>query len=65
MPYHEIYKDNVKVVAEGADKDSVMAVARALYPYDHLVGLRYPTSDHPYGTFSVFFVPHAPIVLGT
>ena len=58
--YIEIYKDK-KVVAEGSNRDSVMAVARAMYPDDHLVGVGHRKDGSTYG----FYVSNAPIALGT
>ena len=60
MDYFHIYKDDV-VVAEGKDRTSVMAYARALYPDDHLVGEGHRIDGSTYG----FFVSNAPIALGT
>ncbi len=60
MDYFEIYKGEV-VVAEGSDRNSVMAHARALYPNDHLIGVGHRPNGSSYG----FFVSGAPIMLGT
>ena len=60
MDYFHIYKDGV-VVAEGKDRTSVMAYARALYPDAHLVGEGHRANGSTYG----FFVSNAPIALGT
>lgn len=60
MDYFYIYKDEV-VVAEGRDRSSVMAVARALHPDAHLVGVGHRPNGSSYG----FFVSNAPIALGT
>lgn len=60
MDYFEIYKDDV-VVAEGHDRNSVMAVARAEHPDAHLVGEGHRSDGSTYG----FFVSNAPIALGT
>ncbi len=60
MDYFYIYKDGV-VVAEGRDRNSVMAYARATFPDDHLVGEGHRKDSSTYG----FFVSNAPIALGT
>lgn len=60
MDYFYIYKDE-EVVAEGRNRSSVMAVARAMYPDDHLVGVGHRKDGSTYG----FYVSNAPIALGT
>jgi hypothetical protein len=60
MDYFYIYKDK-KVVVEGRDRSSVMAVARALHPNAHLVGEGHRIDSSTYG----FYVSNAPIALGT
>ena len=60
MDYFYIYKDEI-VVAEGRDRNSVMTVARAMYPDDYLVGVGHRKDGSTYG----FFVSNAPIALGT
>ena len=60
MDYFEIYMENV-IVAEGENRNSVMAYARALHPDAHLVGVGHRPNGSSYG----FFVSNAPIALGT
>lgn len=60
MDYFEIYMEDV-IVADGNDRSSVMAVARALHPDAHLVGEGHRKDGSTYG----FYVSNAPIALGT
>lgn len=60
MDYFYIYKDE-EVVAEGHNRSSVMAVARAMFPDDHLVGVGHRKNGSTYG----FYVSNAPICMGT
>jgi hypothetical protein len=60
MDYFYIYKDEI-VVAEGRDRNSVMAVARAEHPDAILIGVGHRTDGSTYG----FYVSNAPIALGT